>query len=168
MTINKVFAGILAATCLSVAATPALAQRTDVHVAGQGRLLKERTFSVNVFVNADGSATGMAQLVRRDFPTDTPDKNTPIIEKMTVTCGNRVDANTVVFGGVIDRSNNTALSETRYFAVRDNGNPGAGNDEMTFSVPSTLGAGDPLFCLNLPATAFQFETIETGNIKTQG
>lgn len=159
------------AIAIGVAATasvPALAQRTDAHVTGQGRALQERTFSVNVFVNSDGSATGQAQLVRRDFPTDRPDKKTPIIEKVNVTCANRVDTNTIVFGGEIERSNNTSLPTTRYFVVRDNGNPGAGRDEISFLVPTTLGAGDPLFCLNLPATAFQIVPIEKGNINIRG
>ncbi|MFL0356332.1 hypothetical protein ACI5KX_07600 [Erythrobacter sp. GH1-10] len=147
---------------------PSLAQGNDVHVSGQGRALKERTFSVNVFVNADGSASGQAQLVRRDFPTNTPDKNKPIIEKVNVTCGNRVDANTIVFGGEIERSNSDGLPTTRYFVVRDNGNPGAGTDEISFLVPTSLGAGDPLFCLNLPASAFQLVPIENGNLKIRG
>lgn len=154
------------AACIALIAAPAIAQRTDAHVTGQGRLLKERTFSVNIFVNADGSASGQAQLVRRDFPNDT--ENAPIIEKVNVTCANRIDANTYVFGGEIERSNNSSLPTTRYFALRDNGNPGAGTDELTFLIPTTLGEGDPLFCLNLPITAFSLQPIENGNLKVRG
>lgn len=153
-----------AALLALAAATPASAKKSDYHVSGQGRLLQERTFALNVFANDDGTATGQAQLVRRDFPTDTPDKNTPIIEKVNVTCANRIDDNTVVFGGVIERTNNTSLAETRYFVIRDNGTPSEGKDEMSFLIPSNLGAGDPLYCLNLTAGAFSIEPILNGNI----
>lgn len=153
-----------AALVALAAAAPASAKKGDLHISGQGRLLQERTFALNVFGNEDGTATGQVQLVRRDFPTDTPDKNTPIIEKVNVTCAHRVDDNTVVFGGVVERTNNTSLAETRYFVVRDNGTPNEGTDEMSYLIPSNLGADDPLFCLNLTAGSFSIEPILNGNI----
>lgn len=160
---EKLALALAALGVLAAPAIPAQAQRGDAHISGQGKVLKGRTSRVNVFAYVDGTSNGTANIVRQDFPNDT--ETQPLIESVTVTCANQIYANTFVFGGVIDRTSNTSLPTTRYFAVRDNGQGrNAAPDELSLLVPTTLGQDDPPFCLNLGAASFNLLPVENGNL----
>ena len=111
--------------------------------------------------------TGQAQLVNRSFTgTDGP---APYRLHVEITCMKRYD-NRVVLGGTTKSTNDLGLIDAVFFTVEDNGEPGAGVDEISRTyfwddIPGTTG--DPQACeLNGPQD-FPTEPIEGGNIQVR-
>jgi hypothetical protein len=137
---------------------------------GQGGLDGgKRTFSFNGKLNADGSASGQANLVNRNFTG--ANTNAPYHVNIDVMCMKSF-GNTAYFGGLVKNTNDTGggiLSGAVFFAVQDNGESGK-NDKISRVYfwdedPNTVG--DPMACLNNQMGDFALETIENGNIQVK-
>lgn len=87
---------------------------------------------------------------------------------------NRVDDRTVIFGGVVQSNDANITDEAAFFAVRDNGEPGKGRDQITPLAffdgdPSTTGS--PSSCNGTTIASLEVEsgaplfTIESGNVQ---
>lgn len=148
-------------------ATPALAA-LGTSVNGQGMIEQGRTFAVNARVNADGTATGNATLINRNFSGDSG--KGPYQAHFDLTCGKMVDNKTMILGGLATKTNDSNLRDYAYFMVRDNGEPGAGRDEISRAyfwddLPNTTG--DPLACANSNPADFPLEVIKSGNLQVR-
>ena len=155
---------VIAMAAAAVAA-PALAA-LGTSVSGQGMLEQGRTFSVNARVNADGTASGNATLINRNFSGDSG--KGPYQAHIDIRCGKMVDNKTMILGGFASRTNDSNLREAVFFSVRDNAEPGGGADEISRAYfwdgdPNTTG--DPMACL--ASTVFPMETIRNGNIQVR-
>jgi hypothetical protein len=166
MKYKKTAVGLATALLLAGASTANGANTKWVN--GQGTLDDgARHFAFNAKQNADGSVTGQAQLVNRNFTGS--DGPAPYRLHVEITCmkdyGNRV-----VLGGTTKSTNDLGLIDAVFFTVVDNGEPGAGGDEIsrTFfwdDIPET--EGDPQACeLNGPQD-FPTQPIEAGNIQVR-
>lgn len=158
---------LIATLAFALGATPALAE-TIASASGQGRLSPDRNFSVSARVNADGTASGRATLVNRAFSGDSG--KGPYQLQVDVTCGKRLDANTLIFGGTTRRTNDSSLVDAVYFSVQDNGEPGAGKDRISrayFFDGDPTTTGDPALCLGSTLADLPLETIESGNIQVR-
>ena len=97
------FAGLAG---VALAAVPSIAS-ADTRVNGQGALYDGRTFAVSATIYPDGTATGHATLINRTF---TGDKGKgPFQAHIDISCGYRVDPNTVLLGGFATRTNDSNL-----------------------------------------------------------
>ena len=159
----------LIALAVVVAATPALAQVTAAGSAsGQGTLEAGRKFALSARINADGTATGQATLVNKNFSGEKP--NQPYQLHVDVTCGKRLDDHTAIFGGTTRKTNDQSLVDAVYFSVQDNGEPGAGKDMISrayFFDDNPATTGDPKLCLGSTLTDLPLETIVSGNINVR-
>ena len=151
---------------LGFLAAPALAQITATGFAsGQGTLEQGRKFALSARINADGTASGQAVLINKNFTGDKP--NQPYQLHVTVSCGKKLDDHTAIFGGMTQKTNDSSLVDAVYFSVQDNGEPGAGTDMISRAYffdndPATVG--DPKLCLGSTLTDLPLETIVSGNI----
>lgn len=159
----------LIALAVVAVATPALAQITATGSAsGQGTLEAGRKFALSAKINADGTATGQATLVNRNVSGDKP--NQPYQLHVDVTCGKKLDERTAIFGGTTRKTNDSNLVDTVYFSVQDNGEPGAGKDQVSrafFFDDNPATSGDPKLCLVSTLTDLPLETIVSGNINVR-
>ena len=152
-----------------VGSVPAIAATTG-QVSGQGALSIDprRNFSVSAKINADGTASGQATLINKAFTGE--NGKSPYLLKLDIKCGKMVDANTAIFGGTVKRTNDPSLVDTVYFAVQDNGEPGAGSDKVSrafFFDGDPTTTGDPALCLGATLTDLPLETIVSGNINVK-
>lgn len=157
---------LLSAAAL-LAAAPVLAQST-ASASGQGRLNEGRTFSLSVKVNADGTASGHATLINQAFSGDSG--KGPYQLHVDVSCGKRLDDRTLILGGSTRKTNDSNLVDAVYFAVQDNGEPGAGQDKVSrafFFDDDPTTTGDPALCLGSTLADLPLETIESGNIQVK-
>lgn len=148
-------------------AVPALAQTTS-SVAGQGTLEKGRTFAVSAKINVDGTATGNATLINHAFSGDSG--KGPYQLHVDVTCGKRVDSNTVILGGTTRKTNDSNLVDAVYFSVQDNGEPGKDRDKISrayFFDNDPATTGDPALCLGATLSDLPLETIVSGNLQVR-
>ena len=135
---------------------------------GQGILVNEdetrSQFSFSVRRNPNGKIIGQATLRNPSFKT-TNEQNEQI--KIEVTCL-KVVGNIAVFGGMTKRKNNQQSDEAVYFAVQDNGNPGAGTDKIFrgfFFDDDSTTKGDAQLCQTLETSILVLEPIAGGNIQ---
>ena len=125
-----------------------------------------RQFSFNGRRNADGIVSGNAILHN---PAFTVDNGQNYMLHIDISCMNVV-GNTVFFGGTTRRTNDPDLVDAVYFSVQDNGEPGAGSDQISSAFffdddPTTIG--DPMLCLNNRPGDFPMMTIDAGNISVR-
>lgn len=149
-------------------ATPAIAA-LGINVGGQGMLDPQRTFAVSARINADGTASGNATLINRAFKGN-PEGAAPYQAHIDISCGKSLDPKTVVLGGFANRTNDVNLKEAAYFIVRDNGEPGAGKDQISrvfFFDDDPNTNGDPMLCLLVNDGDFPLETIIKGNLQVK-
>lgn len=167
-----VLSGILSMLVMSglLVTVKSLASSANESAGGQGKLVNEdgsrSQYSFNVRRNPNGKVTGQATLRNPSFKT-TNGQNEQI--KIDVTCL-KVVGNLAVLGGVTKRKNNQAGDEAVYFAVQDNGNPGAGADKIFrgfFYDDDPATKGDPQLCQTLEASVFPLEPIAEGNIQVK-
>lgn len=157
---------LLTAAALLVA-TPVLAQ-SSASASGEGTLNAGRTFSLSVKVNVDGTASGRATLINRAFSGDSG--KGPYQLHVDVSCGKWVDDHTLILGGSTRKTNDSNLVDAVYFAVQDNGEPGAGTDKVSrafFFDDDPTTTGDPKLCLGSTLADLPLETIEKGNIQVR-
>lgn len=154
---------------LAVSAAPALAQVTATGSAGgQGTLDQGRKFALSGKINADGTATGQATLVNRNFSGDRP--NQPYQLQVDISCGKKIDERTAIFGGMTRKTNDSNLVDAVYFSVQDNGEPGAGKDKVSrafFFDDDPATTGDPKLCLGSTLADLPLEPIASGNISVR-
>ena len=135
---------------------------------GQGTLDGgARHFSFNARELADGTVTGHATLTNKNFTG--ANGTSPYKLQIDITCMNRI-GNDVYFGGTTKRTNDPNLVDAVFFAVRDNGEPGKGVDQISRAFfwdddPNTTG--DPQACELTGPNDFPLETIEAGNIQVR-
>lgn len=156
----------LCATLLS--ATPALAAEQVGSASGQGKIYEGRTFSLSAKIYSDGTADGRATLINKAFGGDSGPS--PYRSFIDISCANVLPDGTVIFGGYATRTNDSNLKDAVFFAVKDNGEPGAGKDMVSSAVfwdddPTT--EGDPMACLVTDLATTPLFPIETGNINVK-
>ena len=156
-------------TLLAGAAVPAIAA-TATQVSGNGALSTDprRNFSVSARINADGTASGHATLVNKAY-TGANGKS-PYLLQLDISCAKVLDANTMVLGGTVKRTNDPSLVDAVYFSVQDNGEPGAGVDKISRAYffdgdPATTGS--PALCQGATLADLPLETIVSGNIQVR-
>ena len=160
---------LIAALAAVAVAAPALAA-LGTSVNGQGALDPQRTFAVSARVNADGTATGTATLINRAFSGDSG--RGPYQAHFDITCGKMLDNKTMLIGGYANRTNDSNLKDSGFFIVRDEGEPGAGRDQISRVAffdddPNTVDP-NPMRCLlTTPADLPPLETIQRGNLQVQ-
>lgn len=134
---------------------------------GQGILDNgARTFSFSAQQLADGTVTGQAQLTNRSFSGD--NGTSPYKLQIDISCMKSF-GNTVFFGGMTRRTNDSNLVDAAYFSVQDNGEPGK-NDKISrvfFFDDDPTTTGDPALCQHNVMGDFPLETIEKGNIQVR-
>ena len=159
------FVAIIAAVFASVG----LAATTQ-SASGQGTLDNgTRTFSFSARTNADGTVTGNAVLINHNFTGE--NGQSPYRLQIEISCMNIVD-DVAFFGGTVKSTNDSSLVDAVYFAVKDNGEPGAGVDQISrvaFFDADPNTTGDPQLCqFNTPTDGYlPLETIERGNIQVR-
>ena len=142
---------------------------------GQGTLPTENTrgqrskrqFSFSAHANGDGTVTGNAVLHN---PAFTGENGQPYMLQIDVQCL-KVVGNTAFMGGTTKRTNDPSLVDAVYFAVQDNGEPGAGVDKISrvlFFDDDPATTGDPQLCQGNVITDFVMEPIERGNVSVRG
>lgn len=140
---------------------------------GHGTLLRadengdmvRRQFSFSARREADGTVTGNAVLVNPAFTVGSQ----PYRLHVDITCM-YVVGNIAVFGGTTERTNDPGLVDAVFFTVQDNGEPGAGRDQISsvfFWDDDPATVGDPQACLLTAPLAFPLEPIESGNIQVR-
>jgi len=129
-------------------------------VSGQGTIQDGRTFVVNATIYADGTASGQAVLINRNFSGD---KGTgPYTAHIDISCANR-QGNQIFFGGETTRTNDSGLVDAAYFSVTDDGKSDYISRVFFFDDdPNTTG--DPALCLGYRAGDFPQEEVIRGNI----
>jgi hypothetical protein len=160
---------IIAGVGISIAVAAA-----GVGASGHGTLLVtnpdgnrvRRQFSFSGRRGADGRVTGNAILHNPAFAVNNGQNYMLHID---ITCMN-VIGNTVFFGGTTQRTNDPNLVDAVYFSVQDNGEPGAGTDQVSLATffddnPSTTG--DPMLCLNNRIGDFPMLAIDAGNVQVR-
>jgi len=168
MTRTHVKRGMIVFAAAAVA-VPAIAA-TAGQVSGQGALSTDprRTFSVSAQINADGTASGRATLVNKAFTGE--NGKAPYLLQVDISCGKMLDDHTVILGGSTRRTNDPSLVDAVFFAVQDNGEPGAGRDKISRAYfwdddPNTQGP--PSACLNSTLADVPLETIVSGNLNVR-
>ena len=160
---------IIAGIGISIAVAAA-----GVGASGHGTLLVtnqdgnqvRRQFSFSGRRAADGRATGNAVLHNPAFTTENGQNYMLHID---ISCMN-VIGNTVFFGGTTQRTNDPNLVDAVYFSVQDNGEPGAGSDQIsqaTFFDDDPSTTGDPMLCLNNRVGDFPMTAIDAGNVQVK-
>ena len=166
----RVIAALLAAVALGLGGTTAAYAAKTASASGAGALDDgQRHFSFSVRQNADGTATGQAELTNKNFTA----LNGPAPYKLhiDVSCMKVfAAAHTAFFGGTVKSTNDPSLVDAVYFAVQDNGEPGKGVDKISrvaFFDDNPTTTGDPQLCQNnvLNDGYLPLETIESGNIQ---
>lgn len=143
---------------------------TTQSASGQGTLDNgTRTFSFSARTNADGTVTGNAVLINRNFTGE--NGQSPYRLQIDISCMNIVD-DVAFFGGTVKSTNDPSLVDAVYFAVKDSGEPGAGVDQISrvaFFDGDPNTTGDPQLCqFNTPTDGYlPLETIERGNIQVR-
>lgn len=122
-----------------------------------------RQFSFSARQAADGTVSGNAVLTNPAFDGT---RGQYYQLQVDISCMKAYN-NIVFFGGTTRRTNDPNLVDAVYWSVQDNGNPGAGNDQMSevffFDLdPNTTG--DPQLCLGNQVGDFPMYPIEAGNI----
>ncbi len=136
---------------------------------GQGTLDQgSRKFAFSARLNADGTASGEANLINHNF-TGANGKS-PYQLHIDISCM-KTFGNTVYFGGTTKRTNDPSLVDAVFFAVQDNGEPGKGLDKISrvfFWDDDPDTTGDPQACQFNVISDFPLETIESGNVQVKG
>jgi len=125
-----------------------------------------RQFSFSARRGADSNVTGNAILHNPAFTTENGQN---YMLHVDISCMN-VIGNTVFFGGTTRRTNDPNLVDAVYFSVQDNGEPGAGTDQIsqaTFFDDDPSTTGDPMLCLNNRIGDFPMTPIDAGNIQVR-
>lgn len=126
-----------------------------------------RQFSFNAKRDADGTVTGQAQLVNKNFGGE-PDSPAPFRAHIEISCMNTF-GNTVVLGGLVRKTNDPNLEDAAYFTVQDNGEPGE-TDQISgvyFFDGDPATTGEPGLCLLTDEDALTLNPIEHGNIQVR-
>lgn len=125
-----------------------------------------RHMSFNAKQHADGTVTGQAQLVNRNFTG--ADGTSPYRAHFEISCM-KVVGNIAILGGFVTSTNDPNLVDAAFFTVQDNGEPGR-NDKISrvfFWDDDPTTTGDPQACLVTGPNDFPLETIENGNIQVK-
>jgi hypothetical protein len=125
-----------------------------------------RQFSFNAKHNANGTVTGQATLINKDFSGTNP--NAPYQLKIDITCMKTV-GDVAIFGGTTKRTNDPSLVDAVFFSVQDNGEPGK-TDKISrafFWDDDPTTTGDPQACQLVEPTDFPLEQIQTGNVQVK-
>jgi hypothetical protein len=126
----------------------------------------QRQFSFSAKQNANGTVSGHAVLINKEFTGQ--DTHAPYQLDIDVTCM-KVVGNIAIFGGLTKRTNDPSLVDAVFFSAQDNGEPGT-NDKISrvfFWDDDPNTTGDPQSCQLVGATDFPLETIESGNIQVK-
>ena len=154
---RKFVIGVAAAV---LAASPALAGGNTLQISGQGTIEDGRQFVLSATVHKDGSATGHATLINRNFSAENG-SNAPYIANIRISCVNVVDGE-IYLGGVTTSTNDPNLDDAVYFAVSDDGNR---LSRAFFFDGDPATTGDPGLCQFNQAGDFPLENVIRGNIK---
>jgi hypothetical protein len=161
---------VLAIVATAWMTTASLAKGRGDAANGHGTLLVQdeqgntvrRQFSFNAKQNSNGTVSGQAVLRNPAF-LGTNGKIFQI--SIQISCLNIV-GNRAVIGGTIKRTNDSNLTDSAFFVVEDNGEPGKDADGLSgVAFSSELG---PEACQTLDTSNFAVFTIETGNIQVTG
>jgi hypothetical protein len=159
----------VAVAAMTVFAAVAVAANTP-SANGEGTLDNgSRTFSFSARTNSDGTVTGNATLINRNFTG--ADGHSPYRLQIDISCMNVVDG-VAFLGGTVKATNDPSLIDAVYFAVKDNGEPGGGIDQISrvaFFDDNPNTTGDPQLCkFNTPNDGYlPLETIESGNVQVR-
>jgi hypothetical protein len=125
---------------------------------------RQFSFSANRF--DDGTVVGNAVLRNPAFPGS---NGQAYMLKVDISCM-VVAGNIAKFGGTAKRSNDPNLTDTVFFAVQDNGEPGAGSDLISgvvfWDADPTTSPGDPGLCGTFVPPGMS--PIDAGNIQVRG
>lgn len=168
---------VFAAVCLVVAAAAiAFGVSAPFTLAGgHGTLLVtnsdgdqvRRQFSFSAQQGDGNTATGNAILHNPAFTVENGQK---YMLQVDISCMNVFPDNIVIFGGSTQRTNDPTLVDAVFFAVQDNGEPGAGNDGISgvaFFDDDPNTTGDPARCIELSPSDLPLNTIDSGNIQVK-
>src|SRR5215210_4262140 len=117
---------VLGAAALGLCGVTAAQAAQTVSASGAGTLMVEvgkRHFSFSAKQSPDGTVTGQAELTNSSFTG--ANGTSPYKLHLDISCMKRF-GNIVYFGGTTKRTNDPNLVDAAYFAVQDNGEPGAG------------------------------------------
>ena len=78
-----------------------------------------------------------------------------------------VRGSTVFFGGTTQRTNDPNLVDAVYFSVQDNGDSGAGIDQISLARFSDSTTGNPNPCMSDHAGDFSMMPVDEGNIQVK-
>jgi hypothetical protein len=149
------------------AAAPSFAQSGKEQANGHGQLDSARQFSFSAQRRANGTVTGNATLVNPEFTG--ANGHSPYQLQIDISCMKTV-GNIAIFGGTTKRTNDPSLVDAVYFAVQDNGEPGAGRDRISrafFFDDNPATQGDPALCQGNQPGDFPLEPIEAGNVQVR-
>lgn len=160
---------IIAGISISIAVAAAgvgASGRGTVLVTNQDGNQVRRQFSFSARRGADGRVSGNAIIHN---PAFTRNNGQNYMLHVDISCMN-VQGNTVFFGGTTQRTNDPNVVDAVYFSVQDNGEPGAGADQISLirfpdGDPST--AGDPNLCLSDRVGDFPMTPIDAGNVQVR-
>ena len=165
-------AGALGAAAIFAVSGTTLAAKALPSANGHGTTTNtdgtKRQFSFSArLVNADGVATGQANLINPAF-TGANGKS-PYRLHIDVKCM-QVVGNTAVIGGTTKSTNDPNLVDAVYFTVQDNGEPGKGKDQISsvyFWDDNPATTGDPMACLLTGLNDFPLSPIDSGNVQVK-
>lgn len=159
----------LAFSAAALTASRASAQNQQESANGHGTLLVtspsgeqvRRQFSFSARLNNDGTVTGQAVIHNPAFIT--PDGK--YRANIDISCM-KVVGNTAFLGGTVRRTNDPNLTESAFFIVQDNGEPGKGKDSISYVFfDNQVG---PETCQGIqPGDFGELIPIESGNIQVR-
>lgn len=165
-----VFAVVMAFAASAWVTTVSLAKGKNASANGSGTQLitdeqgntVRRQFNFNAKQNADGTVSGQA-IVRN--PAFTGADGKIYTATINISCLS-ITGNRAVVGGTIKKTNDPNLTDSAFFVVEDNGEPGKYNDGLSgIAFSSEIG---PEQCGNIETSNFALFPIDSGNIQVTG
>jgi len=164
-TIVIVALALLAVTAWTTSGSLAQGRQESANGHGTQLVLNEqgntvrRQFSFSARTSRDGIVTGQA-ILRNPAFSGANGKTFQV--KIEISCLN-VTGNRAVIGGTVQRTNDPNITDSAFFVVEDNGEPGA-NSDMLSGVAFSSEVG-PEACQTLDTSNFALFPIEAGNIQ---
>lgn len=120
-----------------------------------------RQFSFEAHRNKDGTVSGHATIHNASF---TGANGKTYQSQITLTCL-KIVGNYAFLGGTVRRTNDPSLSDSAFFSVQDNGEPGKNTDLISLvAFDSMVG---PQSCQNNNPGDFPMIPIDAGNIQVR-
>jgi len=110
---------IAAIAPIALLASPASAGGNTLHISGSGTYIDGRHFTLSATVHKDGTASGHATLINRNFSAENG-SNAPYIANIKISCVKVVEGE-IILGGETTSTNDPVLDDAVFFAVSSDG-----------------------------------------------